>query len=142
TRRGAREAHEAAVDAAIGYLERHACWSRRGKNGVHQVRGGGFLGAAFRHRTSRAGDPHLHTHVLVANATRSDDGWGTLDGRHLYLHAKTAGYLYQAQLRAELTRRLGIAWTSVHHGCADIAGIPPAVLRRFATRSDEIKREM
>ena len=142
TRRAAREAHEAAVDAAIGYLERHACWSRRGKNGVHQVRGGGFLASAFRHRTSRAGDPHLHTHVLVANATRSDDGWGTLDGRHLYLHAKTAGYLYQAQLRAEFTRRLGVTWTRVHHGCAEIEGVPKSVLRRFATRSDEIRQEM
>ena len=94
--RAVRDAHEAAVDAAIGYLEATACWSRRGTNGVDQVRGDGFVAAAFRHRTSRAGDPHLHTHVLVANATRSDDGWGTLDARHLFLHAKTAGYLYQS----------------------------------------------
>ena len=36
----------------------------------------GSSAAAFRHRTSRAGDPHLHTHVLVANATRSADGRG------------------------------------------------------------------
>jgi len=141
-RRAAREAHEAAVDAALAYVERHACWSRRGRNGIEQVRGGGFIGAAFRHRTSRAGDPHLHTHVLVANATRSDDGWGALDGRHLFFHAKTGGYLYQAQLRAELTRRLGVRWTPVRHGCAEIQGIPPEVLRRFATRADEIRREM
>ena len=70
------------------------------------MRGDGFVAAAFRHRTSRAGDPHLHSHVVVANATRSDDGrWGALDARHLYLHAKTAGYLYEAHLRAELTVR-------------------------------------
>ena len=137
-----RDAHRVAVDAAIGYLERAACWSRRGTNGVIQVAGTGFVGAGFRHRTSRSGDPHLHTHVVVANATRSDDGWGTLDGRHLFLHAKTAGYLYQAQLRNELTRRLGVEWTPVRHGYAEIVGVPKTVLALFATRSDEIKQEM
>ena len=70
------------------------------------------------------GDPHLHTHVLVANATRSDDGWGTLDARHIYLHARTAGFLYQAQLRAELVDHLGVEWTAVRHGIAEIVGIP------------------
>ena len=120
-----RGAHDAAVDAALGYLERSACWSRRGTDGVQQVSGAGFVGAAFRHRSSRAGDPHLHTHVLVANVTRGpDDRWATLDGRHLYLHAKTAGYLYEAHLRLELTHRLGVAWGPVVNGIADLEGIP------------------
>jgi hypothetical protein len=107
------------------------------------VRGDGFVGAAFRHRTSRAGDPHLHSHVVVANATRSDDGrWGALDARHLYLHAKTAGYLYEAHLRAELTVRLGVEWTPVVNGIADIVGIPATVLDRFSTRRHEIIAEL
>jgi len=68
-----------------------------------QVRGGGFVGAAFAHRASRAGDPLLHTHVVVGNLTQGPDGrWTALDARHLYRHAKTAGYLYQAVLRDEL----------------------------------------
>ncbi|MDP9336717.1 MAG: relaxase domain-containing protein [Actinomycetota bacterium] len=137
---GVRAAHDTAVDAALGYLQRAACWSRRGTDGVEQVGGDGFVGAAFRHRSSRAGDPHLHTHVLVANVTRGPDGrWATLDGRHLYLHAKTAGYLYEAHLRAELTRRLGVEWRPVLHGIADLDGIPDAVLRAFSTRRVEIE---
>ncbi len=49
-------AHEAAVDAAIGYLERQVCLSRRRTGGVqHQVSGDGFVAAGFRHQTSRAG---------------------------------------------------------------------------------------
>ena len=100
----------------------------------------GFVGAAFRHRSSRAGDPHLHTHVLVANMTRGPDGrWATLDGRHLYLHAKTAGYLYEAHLRLELTQRLGVAWGPVVNGIADLEGIPDEVLRAFSTRRVEIE---
>jgi conjugative relaxase-like TrwC/TraI family protein len=88
-------AHVAAVAAAVGYLEREAAYSRRGAGGAETVKVDGFVAAAFRHRTSRANDPLLHTHVLVANlAKTSDDGvWRTLDSRRLYAHAKTAGFL-------------------------------------------------
>jgi Ti-type conjugative transfer relaxase TraA len=138
-----RAAHDTSVDAALRYLEDQACWSRRGTNGFIHLQGDGFVAAAFRHRTSRAADPHLHSHVVVANATRSADGrWGALDARHLYLHAKTAGYLYEAHLRAELTVRLGVEWTPVVNGIADIVGIPPTVLDRFSTRRHEIEAEL
>jgi len=84
---------DAAVDAAIGYLQRSAGFSRRGAGGVETVPVDGFVAAAFRHRTSRADDPLLHTHVLVANLARTCDDhiWRTLDSRKLYAHAKTAG---------------------------------------------------
>jgi conjugative relaxase-like TrwC/TraI family protein len=138
-----REAHEAAVTAALDYVERHAAVARRGHGGVEIVPGNGFVAAAFRHRTSRAGDPQLHTHVLVANMTRGpDERWTALDGRRLYAHAKTAGYLYQAQLRAELVRRIGVEWTPVHNGTAEIAGVPPPLLRAFSRRRADIERAM
>jgi conjugative relaxase-like TrwC/TraI family protein len=137
-------AHEAAVEAAVGYLERAACSTRRRVNGdIAGFAGKGLVAAGFRHQTSRAGDPTLHTHVLVANMTRTPDGrWGALDGRQLYVHAKTAGYLYQAHLRAELTRRLGAEWRPVINGCADIAGIPGALVAEFSTRRLEIVERM
>ncbi|HEX8741505.1 MAG TPA: MobF family relaxase [Thermoleophilaceae bacterium] len=134
-------AHETAVDAALAYIERQAAVARRGAGGAESVAGNGFLGAAFRHRSSRAGDPHLHTHVLVANMTKGPDGrWTALDARRLYAHAKTAGYLYQAQLRAELSRRLGVEWTVVRNGTAEIAGVPVPVVRAFSRRRAEIVR--
>ena len=139
-----RDAHEAAVTAAVGYLETHAGYSRRGHAGAERVPVTGFVAAGFHHRTSRAGDPLLHTHVLVANVGRAvDDGaWRTLDGRSLYVHAKTAGYLYQAQLRAELTRRLGVEFGEVRNGCADLAGVPDEVIRAFSRRRVEIEAHM
>jgi hypothetical protein len=80
-RREVSEAHEAAWHAALGYLEREACVVRRGHGGAVREHGDGFVAAAFRHRTSRAQDPHLHTHVIVANMTRTPDGeWRALDG--------------------------------------------------------------
>jgi conjugative relaxase-like TrwC/TraI family protein len=115
-------AHDRAVADAFGYLERQAAVTRRGAGGVHRIPGRGLVAAGFRHRTSRADDPQLHTHVLVANVTLGVDGrWSALDGRRLYAHGKTAGYVYEARLRAELTRELGVEWVAVRNGIADIS---------------------
>jgi len=134
-----REAHDAAVTQALGYLERDACRGRRGAGGVRQVVGEGFVAAAFRHSTSRAGDPLLHTHVVVGNLTHGDDGkWGALDSRMIFKHAKTAGFLYQAALRAEMTRRLGVEWGPVRSGCADLAGVRRGVIEHFSQRRTEV----
>jgi conjugative relaxase-like TrwC/TraI family protein len=132
-------AHEAAVGEAVGYMEREACRARRGHGGAVVVGGGGFVAAAFRHRSSRAGDPLLHTHVVVANVTQGPDGrWTALDGRMLYRHSKTGGYLYQAALRAELSARLGVRWHAVERGTADVIGVPRRVIEHFSLRRAEI----
>src|SRR5688572_20989469 len=139
-----RNAHDAAVSAALRVLEDVAARSRRGKGGAERMVAEGFVGAAFRHRTSRAGDPHLHTHVLLANLVYSpqDQRWSALDARPLYGWAKTVGYLYEAQLRVELTRRLGVEWGPVRRGIADIEGIPKKTLRAFSRRRAEIEAHM
>lgn len=61
------EAHDAAVDAALTYMETNACWVRRGARGAIQLPAGGFVSAGFRHRASRDADPLLHTHVVTGN---------------------------------------------------------------------------
>ena len=136
-------AHDSAVLAALDYLERHTAVGRRGTDGVIPIDSTGFVAAAFRHRTSRAGDPLLHSHVLVANLIHGDDGkWSALDGRLLYSHAKTAGYLYQAQLRKEISRRLGVEWTQVRNGTAEIEGVPRVAIDEFSRRRAEIEIRM
>jgi conjugative relaxase-like TrwC/TraI family protein len=132
-------AHRASVAAALSYMERQACWTRRGHGGREFVRGNGFIAAAYLHRSSRAGDPQLHTHVLVANATRGPDGrWTRLYHPAIYDHAKTAGYIYEANLRWELTHRLGVRWQEVTNGIAEVEGFDPDHLRAFSTRRAEI----
>ena len=132
-------AHREAIAAAVGYLEREAVFVRRGTNGVEPLVGGGLVGAAFRHRSSRSGDPQLHTHVVVANAAQGPDGrWSALDGRHLYAQARTAGFLYQAELRAGLTKRLGVEWGPVVKGNAELLGIPADVCVEFSKRRAQI----
>jgi conjugative relaxase-like TrwC/TraI family protein len=139
-----RNAHDAAVTAALAVLEAEAARCRRGRGGTQRHDAEGFVAAAFRHRTSRAGDPHLHTHVLAANLVWSphDGRWSALDARGLYGWAKTVGFLFEAQLRAELTRRLGVSWGLVVNGIAEIDGIPREILRAFSQRRQEIEMHM
>jgi conjugative relaxase-like TrwC/TraI family protein len=138
-------AYDRAVAAGVRYLEQEACFVQRGKGGARIEPGSGFAAMAFRHRMSRAGDPALHTHVLVANLTQSaiDGRWLSLAaprGRSaLYQHAKAAGYVFQAQLRAELTRELGVQWTQTRNGYADVMGISRPAIEHFSQRRAEIQ---
>ena len=137
-------AHRTAMGSALGYLESEACWTRRGAGGSTRLVGEGFVGAEFVHRVSRAGDAQLHSPVVIANMTRADGRWTTLDGKALYAHLKTASALYHAELRAEMTRRLGVEWEAVAPGklAAEIRGVPRAVLRDQSRRHHEIVQRM
>jgi conjugative relaxase-like TrwC/TraI family protein len=143
-RREISEAHEASWQAALAYLEREACVVRRGKGGAMREHGDGFVAAAFRHRTSRAQDPHLHTHVIVANLARAPDGeWRALDGEAiLKTYRLAAGYLYEAQLRHELTNRLGLEWTQPVKGMGEIRGVTEEAIRAFSTRRRSLVEHM
>ena len=141
-------AHDHAVVEAVGYLERTACFVQRGKGGVVIEPGAGFLSMGFRHRSSRAGDPALHTHLVTANMTRaaSDGRWLSLANPRrqspLLREAKAAGHVYQAGLRAELTRDLGVEWQQVVNGYADLAEIGRPVIDHFSQRRAEIVAAM
>jgi conjugative relaxase-like TrwC/TraI family protein len=133
-------AHERAVGAALGYLEREACFTRRGHAGSEQVRGEGFIAAGYRHRFSRAGDPQLHTHVVVGNLTRADGRYTALDAHALYQHKSAAGAVYRAVLRAEMRERLPwVTWRPAGRGLFEIDGVPEPVLRHFSQRRAEIE---
>ena len=145
TRRAINEAHSSAWQAALAYLEDEACVTRRGRNGVYREHAGGFVAAAYQHRTSRAQDPHLHTHVIVANMakTPSDGTWRALDGEPiLKSYRLAAGYLYQAHLRGELTRTLGVEWEPPQKGMAELRHVPREVIREFSTRRAQVVEQL
>jgi conjugative relaxase-like TrwC/TraI family protein len=140
-------AHRTAVREALEVLERLSARAARGHQGdghrARRIPTSGLIGAAFDHDTSRLLDPQLHTHVVIANVVYGIDGrWSALDSQTMVRQATTVSYLYQAALRAELTRRLGVAWTDVEKGIAEIDGIPREVLRAFSKRRDQIERAL
>jgi conjugative relaxase-like TrwC/TraI family protein len=133
-----------AVRQGLAHMEHEACFVQRGKGGERIERGQGFIGMAFRHRMSRAGDPALHIHVVVSNLTRavSDGKWLSIaspQGRNpLWFHAKSAGVVFQAALRAGFVREFGVDFEAVKNGYADIAGFERDVIDALSTRSKEI----
>jgi conjugative relaxase-like TrwC/TraI family protein len=145
TRRRLAEGRAEALQVSIRYLERYGIGVRRDHNGTDRYpAAGGLVAVAFEHRMSRAGDPNLHTHVLVQNAAQGPDGrWTALDSDRLYAHLMAADHLYLAAERAALTQRLGVRWGPVdgRSGAAEIHGLDDRTLiERFSKRSEQIDR--
>jgi conjugative relaxase-like TrwC/TraI family protein len=139
-----RDAHEEAVDAATAYVARHAAAVRRldpGGRSASPV--DGLVAASFTHHVSRALDPHLHSHVVVANVARGDDGrWRAIDGRGLYAHAQAAGALYDAVLRHGVTARLGLEWSPRRPRGWELSAVDPVLIGALSARRAEILAEL
>ncbi len=132
-------AHDAAVAAVAGWIEAHAHTRFRLGGEVVVVDAEGIVAAGFRQHTSRALDPQLHTHLVVANRVKSPDGrWLALDARTLKRDQRTLSALFHAAERAELTRRLGVGWGPVVNGIAEIDGIDRRVIEEFSTRTADV----
>jgi conjugative relaxase-like TrwC/TraI family protein len=139
TGRAVLQAHHAGLAEAVSYLDEHL-GARRGHGGVQHVSGQGLLAVGFDHRTSREGDPLLHTHLVVANRVQGPDGrWTALDGRDLYRHRLAADAIYRATYQRQLSRTLGVEWTPADtHGNRELQGVSEALVRGFSKRTDQI----
>jgi conjugative relaxase-like TrwC/TraI family protein len=136
-------AHHAGLAEAVAYLDEHV-GARRGHGGVQHVSGRGLLAVGFDHRTSREGDPLLHTHLVVANRIQGPDGrWTALDGRDVYQHRLAADAIYRATYQRTLTRTLGVEWTPADaHGNRELQGMPEDLVRGFSKRTGQIDAEL
>lgn len=133
-----RDAHEQAVNVALRTLESEAVFTRR-NGGAVRLKTAGLTIAAYRHRTSRAGDPQLHTHAVIANCCLGTDGkWGALDGLGLRAFQMTLSQVYKAELRANLYER-GLTWGPLDKwAVGELDGIDKQALRHFSKRRVEI----
>jgi len=146
------DAHHNAVAQALDYVEREVAATRTGANGrdgaVAQVDVTGVIATAFDHFDSRAGDPHLHTHVVISNKVQTtlDGKWRSLDGRPLHAAVVALSELHEALFADELMRTLGIAWEERDRGrdrntAWAITTVPEELIAEFSTRSRHIDVE-
>jgi conjugative relaxase-like TrwC/TraI family protein len=138
-------AHQAAVQDALAFVEKHALFTRTGPQGIRQVNVRGLVAAAFTHRDSRAGDPDLHTHVAVANKVQTLDGrWLSIDGRVLFKANVAASETYNTALEQHLRDTLRVRFAErpgtdpAKRPIREIVGVDPALNQRWSTRRANI----
>jgi conjugative relaxase-like TrwC/TraI family protein len=133
------EAHARAVQAALKHFEAFAA-TRVRVGGVRSERlTGNFVAARFTHDTSRALDPHLHTHCIVFNATfdEIENRWKALENYELLRARKFAENIYYHEFAREL-KGFGYRIRNRPRGDFEIEGVSEELCRRFSKRDAEI----
>ncbi|WP_341942564.1 MobF family relaxase [Microbacterium sp. LWH10-1.2] len=146
------DAHHAAIAEVIAFMEREVAATRTGATGrdgaVAQVDVRGLIATAFDHYDSRAGDPHVHTHVVISNKVQTvlDGKWRSLDGRPMHAAVVALSELHEAVFADHLTRMLGVSWEARNMGrdrnpAWAITSVPEALVKEFSTRARHIDAE-
>ncbi|HXT13794.1 MAG TPA: MobF family relaxase [Candidatus Angelobacter sp.] len=133
------DAHDKAVQSAFRQLEQYAA-ARIRKGGQTSYRmTGNVVAAVFRHDTSRALDPHLHSHCILFNATRDsvENRWKALEPYEMLVAKKFTEQVYYHELVQALTR-FGYGIENKPRGDFEIAGISQELIERFSKRHREI----
>jgi conjugative relaxase-like TrwC/TraI family protein len=139
-----REAHERASRVALKELEKFASRQTNTATTRGSELTGNICGAAFTHDASRALDPQLHTHFVLANATQTELGkWFALHENGMLEAVRFAGKVYQNELAREV-KALGYETREVREKGEitgfEIKGVPQELCERFAKRREEIER--
>ena len=140
------EAHDRAVAATLGWIEKNAAETRMKDPETGTMARVGrqkVVAATFRHDTSRNLDPQLHSHAVLANMVQGEDGkWRSMANEGLYARQKLIGMLYRNELAGGLGR-LGYGIEKTHaDGRFEIAGVSRDTIEAFSTRRAEIEAAM
>ena len=136
-----REAHNAAVTAALTELERYTQARIGGNNPAETT--GKFIAAKFEHDTARPVEgyaaPQLHTHVFIMNVTERADGTTrALQPQSMFDTQNYATAVYQSALTYKL-RDLGYEIEAGKSGAPEIKGYSQEYLDASSPRSQQIK---
>ncbi|GAB3162211.1 hypothetical protein GCM10027258_80870 [Amycolatopsis stemonae] len=140
--------HRQAVRDTLTYAEDNIAYTRRGDGGYTQHDVKGITAAIFEHWDSRAGDPHLHTHVTISAKVQGPDGrWTALDGRTILAASVTLSEFYNSRIR-DLARENGASWTERPAGGFDhkrptweLDGVSNELLTGFSQRASQVEQD-
>ncbi len=133
------EAHDEAVTVAMRQLQTYAATRVRKQNQYSQRATGNVVGALFRHDTSRALDPHLHSHCILFNATwdSTEGRWKALEAGEMVTAQKFVRNVYYHEMVRSL-QRFGYGVENNPRGDFEIAGVSKELIDRFSKRHREI----
>ncbi|CAZ15872.1 conjugative relaxase (plasmid) [Xanthomonas albilineans] len=133
------EAHERAVAEAVSEAESLAMVRSTVNKKTSIENTGKLVVAKFRHETSRALDPDLHTHAVVLNLTQRADGqWRALTSDGIVKSLLYLGNVYKSELAREL-EKLGFTLRYDRNGTFDLAHFTEHQIREFSARSQQIE---
>jgi conjugative relaxase-like TrwC/TraI family protein len=127
-------AWQSAVEKAVEYgVERGAFFERRGHAGEERLAAKSVLFGTFEHSSSRAGDPHLHTHVVHANVSAS--------GHSVDFNTRWRGAMdaMQKTIFARELQAMGFAVERDGHAYK-IVGVPDEIAKELSKRADQIAK--
>jgi conjugative relaxase-like TrwC/TraI family protein len=133
------ESHSRAVRNAVKELQHFAATQvHRGMDKSERLTGN-IVCATFRHDTSRALDPHLHTHCVMFNATFDaiENRWKALSNYEMLQARKFAENVYYHEYAREL-RQFGYEIENKPRGDFEIKGVARELQSRFSKRHNEI----
>ena len=145
------EAHRRSVSRALAEIEHYALSRQHG--GSEWVVTENIVAARFDHVAARPSqssaedgygpDPHLHTHVVIANMTRRPDGaWRGLDPIEIYRSQTFATAVYRSELAREvesLGYRINVTGAD---GRWELDGYTREQVLAFSRRRQDIEEEL
>jgi conjugative relaxase-like TrwC/TraI family protein len=136
------KAHEKAVNQVLDYVEKKHSYTRVKDAGgkIVKERVDNLIVAKFQHDVSRLQDPQLHTHCVVANVTRRDDGnWRSLEMVDVFHNKMLLGTMYRSAL-AKQVKQMGYSINRTGKNCMfEIGEVPNEVKQTFSKRREEIE---
>lgn len=134
------QAHDQAVKAAIQEAERLAMARSTTQGKTHIEHTNNLAVGTFRHETSRAKDPDLHTHAFVLNMTQRSDGqWRALTNDGIVHSATHLGNVYKAELAKELQKAGFDLRYDRKSNTFDLAHFSDEQIKAFSSRSRQIE---
>ena len=136
-------AHDQAVWSAMRELENFAATRVRAGGGHGDRSTGNVAAALFTHDTSRALDPHLHTHCVIFNATFDpvEQRWKALQNYGMLQARKFAENVYYHELARQL-QSFGYQINNHPRGDFQIEGVSEEICDRFSKRDAEVDKAL
>jgi conjugative relaxase-like TrwC/TraI family protein len=133
------ESHERAVRVALTEFETFAATRVRKRMADTSRLTRNLVAALFTHDTSRALDPHLHTHCIAFNATHDpeEQRWKALQNHEMLRARKYVEAVYYHELAKDL-HRFGYRIRNRARGDFEIEGVSDALCERFSKRREQI----
>jgi conjugative relaxase-like TrwC/TraI family protein len=131
------KAHVEAIKEVLAIVESDYAAARKQENGDRQIiKTGNIAATLVHHHESRAGDPHVHTHVVLFNGTLCPDGEYRALYKELLTRSGVLGDIYHQKLALKV-QALGYEITETKTGF-ELAGVTDKQIEAFSKRSTEI----